>query len=59
MTEKLLKDDLIAMIKERDGVEVKKSVLLPELRKIRYGEDKYNDMQSKIELTPSESNMML
>ena len=60
VTEKFLKDDLIAMIKERDSVQLKKDkVKLPELRKIRYGEDKYNQMKWKIEMTPSESDMII
>jgi len=60
VTEKFLKDDLISMIQARDLILLKKDkITLPELRRMWYGEDKYNDMKNKIDLTPSESNMML
>jgi len=67
ITEKFLKDDLIGLIADREiseewkeakRKEIKK-LLLPQLRALYYGEEKRKEMQDKIELTPTESNMMI
>lgn len=67
ITEKFLKDDLISLIADREiseewkeakRKEIKK-LLLPQLRALYYGEEKRKEMQDKIELTPTESNMMI
>ncbi len=69
VTEKFLKADLIDLISNREISEEAKeakrkelskvTVLLPQLRKEYYWEEKRNEMQGKQELTPTESEMMI
>lgn len=69
ITEKFLKAELIDMIANREISEEAKeakrkelsraTVLLPHLRKLYYGDEAREVMQWKIELTPSESDMMI
>jgi len=64
-----LKADLIDLISNREISEESKeakrkelskaTILLPQLRKEYYGEEKRNEMQGKQELTPTESEMMI